>query len=55
MKEKICKKIKKVGKLKTGQAVYRDKDDYSVETDFRYLVTPTKEELEEIKAMETRK
>jgi len=48
-------KIKKVGKLKTGQAVYKDRNGYSVETDFHYLVTPTKEELEEIKAMEVQK
>jgi len=48
-------KIKKVGKLKTGQAVYRDKVDYSVKTNYRYLVTPAKEELEEIKAMEVQK
>jgi len=47
--------IKIIGKLKTGQSVYRDKDDYSVKTDFRYLVTPTKEELEEIKAMKVQK
>jgi len=41
------------GKLKTGEAVYVDKnDDYWVEKDYRYLVYPTKEELEEIESIE---
>jgi len=41
------------GKLKTGEAVYTDKNgDYWVEKDYRYLVYPTKEELEEIESIE---
>jgi len=44
---------KEIGKLSTGESVYRDKNGgYAVEKDRRHLVEPTPGELAEIRLLE---